>query len=106
MSESVDELRFGRGERNSNVRATMIVDYLNRDPVLRNLNGASASTNPVPGSDSADPIRSRPVEPEVVAEPESLNRDGLLSNSAENDQVMDSFFGAKSTIYNRSSCFK
>ena len=37
LSESVDELRHGRfsnaTERNSNVRATLLIDYLNRDPV-------------------------------------------------------------------------
>jgi hypothetical protein len=85
LSESVDELRFGREQRNSNVRATLLIDYLNRDPTLRGING-SASADSIP-----DPLRALPeiVEPEVIAEPESLSQDGLglLMPGSESDQV-------------------
>ena len=96
LSESVDELRFGRGggvERNSNVRATIIVDYINRDSILRSLNsGGLATTSSAADADSnPDPLppdRPRLIEPEVVAEPESLNRDGLLMSATDRDQVI------------------
>ncbi len=86
LAESVDELRFGRSERNSNVRATLLVDFLNRDSVLRNLNGSAP--DPIP--DPLEPLPVMTVEPEVIAEPESLNQDGLGLSLAETDQV--SFF--------------
>ena len=82
LSESVDELRYGR-ERNTNLRATLLIDYLNRDPTLRGINGSADS---IP-----DPLRAPPeiVEPEVIAEPESLSQDrlGLLMPEADSDQV-------------------
>lgn len=68
------------------MRATLLVDFLNRDSVLRNLNG----TAPDPIPDPLEPLPVMTVEPEVIAEPESLNQDGLGLSLAETDQV--SFF--------------
>ena len=68
------------------MRATLLVDFLNRDSVLRNLNGSTP--DPIP--DPLEPLPVMTVEPEVIAEPESLNQDGLGLSLAETDQV--SFF--------------
>ena len=123
LSESVDDLRFGREQRNSNgslleqrnsslleqrngssreqqrnsnVRATLLIDYLNRDPTLRGINGSAAADL------ITDPLRPPPeiVEPEVIAEPESLSQDGLglLMSGADSDQVIFDCFIWTSTV--------